>query len=49
MITVRFDELSSTPETTRRVPIPIIDDAIDENSEEIFITLDSTSTPKIIF
>ena len=39
VITVRFDadELSSTPETTRRVPIPIIDDAIDENSEEMFI------------
>ena len=39
VITVRFDadELSSTPQTTRRVPIPIIDDAIDENSEEIFI------------
>ena len=43
MVTFEADELRATPETTRTVPIPIFDDAIDEASQELFVVSLSVS------
>ena len=37
LVTFEADELSDVPENTRTVPIPIFNDTVDENSEELFV------------